>query len=199
MILDLNVQKITEFWSIDKSHGCNLILTLIPKKKRKNAKNDFEKDFFKLMNNAVFRKTMENLRNRVDIKLIQTEKKLKKYCAKPSFHRVQILTVVGVENKKVTLLLNKPVYVGQTILDLSKIEMHNSHYNVMKKKYGRFCSTLYSDTDSMIYGIETNDVYKDMAEQKHLYDLSKYPTDHALYDATNKKVVLKMKDECAGM
>ena len=169
--------------------------------KRKNAKNDFEKDFFKLMNNAVFGKTMENLRNRVDIKLIQTEKKLKKYCAKPSFHRVQIFNndLVGVENKKVTLLLNKPVYVGQTILDLSKIEMYNFHYNVMKKKYGRFCSTLYSDTDSMIYGIETNDVYKDMVEQKHLYDLSNYPTDHALYDATNKKVVLKMKDECAGM
>ena len=72
-------------------------------------------------------------------------KKLKKYYAKPSFHRVQIFNndLVGVENKKVTVLLNKPVYVGQTILYLSKIEMYNLHYNIMKKKYGRFCSTLW--------------------------------------------------------
>lgn len=103
--------------------------------KRKNAKNDFEKDFFKLMNNAVFCKTMENLRNRVNVKLVHTERKLKKLCAKPSFDRFKIFNedLVGVENKKVKPLLNKPVYIGQTILDLSKLVMYDFHYNFMKK------------------------------------------------------------------
>ena len=124
--------------------------------KRKHARNDFERDFFKLMNNAVFGKTMENLRNRVDIKLIQTEKKLKKYCAKPSFERIQIFNddLVGVENKKVTLVLNKPVYVGQTILDLSKMVMYDFHYNILKKKYGNSMHLLFTDTDSLM--VEVN-------------------------------------------
>ncbi|KAK3107612.1 hypothetical protein FSP39_018279 [Pinctada imbricata] len=170
--------------------------------KRKHAKNEFEKDFFKLMNNAVFGKTMENLRNRVDIKLVQDEKKLKRYCAKPSFQRVRIFNedLVGVENKRTSLLLNKPVYVGQTILDLSKLVMYDFHYNIMKKKYGNKVQLLFTDTDSLMYEIETDDIYMDMKKQKHLFDLSNYSPDHpsGLYDETNKKVVLKMKDECGG-
>ncbi|KAK3093489.1 hypothetical protein FSP39_016361 [Pinctada imbricata] len=168
--------------------------------KRKQAKSDFEKDFFKLMNNAVFGKTMENLRNRVDIKLIQNEQKLKKYCSKPSFQRVQIFNedLVGVENSKVTLLLNKPVYVGQTVLDLAKLVMYDFHYNFMKQKYGEKVKLLFTDTDSLMYEIQTEDVYKDMGSYQQMYDLSNYPSDHPLHSDVNKKVVLKMKDECAG-
>ena len=169
--------------------------------KRKNAKSDFEKDFFKLMNNAVFGKTMENLRNRVDIKLIQTDKKLKKYCAKPSFERLQIFNedLVGVENKKLTLLLNKPVYVGQTILDLAKYVMYDHHYNVIKKEYGKKCSLLFSDTDSLMYEIETECLWKDLEKRKELYDFSNYDVNHPLYSNQNKRAILKFKDECGGV
>lgn len=169
-------------------------------KKRQNAKNNFEKDFFKLMNNAVFGKTMENLRNRVNIKLVHTEKKLKKLCAKPSFDRLKIFNedLVGVENKKVKLLLNKPVYIGQTILDLSKLVMYDFHYNFMKKMYGDQIRLLFTDTDSLMYEIETPDLDGDLAKCRDLFDLSNYPPNHPLHDNSNKKVVLKFKNETAG-
>lgn len=89
------------------------------------------------MNNAVFGKTMENLRNRVNLDLVHTEKKFKTICAKPSFDRFKIFNgdLVGVENKIVNRKLNKPVYIGQTILDLSKLVMYDFHYNFMQKMY----------------------------------------------------------------
>lgn len=118
--------------------------------KRKHAKKGFEKDFFKLMNNAVFGKTNENLRNRVNINLVHTEQRLKRLCAKPFFDRFKI-DLVGVENKKVKLLLNKPVYIGQTILDLSKLVMYDFHYNFMKKLYEDNIKLLFTDTDSLMY------------------------------------------------
>lgn len=121
--------------------------------KRKHAKKGFEKDFFKLMNNAVFGKTNENLRNRVNINLVHTEQRLKRLCAKPFFDRFKIFNddLVGVENKKVKLLLNKPVYIGQTILDLSKLVMYDFHYNFMKKLYEDNIKLLFTDTDSLMY------------------------------------------------
>ena len=139
--------------------------------KRKSAKNDFEKDFFKLMCNAVFGKTMENLRNRVDVKLIQTKKQLSKYVAKPSFDRLKIFNqdLIGVQNKKTNLFLNKPIYIGQSILDLSKLIMYDFHYNVMLKQYGKDNITLaFTDTDSLLYHIHTDDVYRDMKQHQHL-------------------------------
>ncbi|XP_021359655.1 uncharacterized protein LOC110454477 [Mizuhopecten yessoensis] len=104
--------------------------------KRAACTNEFEKDFFKLMNNAVFGKTMENVRSRVDIKLAHTEKKLKKYVARPSFQRFTIFNedLVAVQNDQVKLVLNKPVYVGQTILDLSKCIMYEFYYKYLKPK-----------------------------------------------------------------
>ncbi|KAK3107369.1 hypothetical protein FSP39_012926 [Pinctada imbricata] len=168
---------------------------------RQNAKSEFEKAFFKLIVNAVFGKMLEILRNRVNIKLIQNEKMLRKYCAKPSFQRLQIFNedLVGVENSKVTLLLNKPIYVGQTILDLAKLVMYQYHYDFIKREYGERAELLFTDTDSLLYEIETEDVYKDIAQNQDLYDLSNYPPNHFLYNQTNKKVVLKMKDECGGV
>lgn len=109
-----------------------------------HAKNDFEKDFFKLMNNAVFGKTMENLRNRVNIQLVHTEK-LKIICAKPSF-KIFNEDMVGAENKIVNLKLNKRFYIGQTILDLFKLVMYDLHYNFMQKRYGEKIILLFTDT-----------------------------------------------------
>ena len=110
---------------------------------RKQAKNDFEKNFYKLMNNSVFGKTMENLRNRVDIKIVRSNEKdkIRKLVASPLYARHVIFTndLVGIDMHKSRLLLNKPVYTGMTILDKSKILMYDFFYNHLKKQYGEKC------------------------------------------------------------
>ena len=117
---------------------------------RTKAKNDFEKDFFKLMNNSVFGKTMENIRNRVDIKLVNNKKQAEKLSAKPNFKHCNIFNekLIPIHMKKTKLTFNKPVYLGMCILDLSKTLMYEFHYNYIKKKYGDKPKLLFTDTDS---------------------------------------------------
>jgi len=145
---------------------------------------------------------MENLRNRVDIKIVRSNEtnKIRKLVASPLYTRHVIFTndLVGIDMRKSKLLLNKPVYVGMTILDNSKILMYDFFYNELKKQYGGKCELLYTDTDSLLLEIETEDFYKDMEEKKDLYDTSDYPKEHPLHSNANKKVLGKMKDECAG-
>ena len=118
--------------------------------KRKQATNDFEKEFFKLMNNSVFGKTMENLRKLVTVKLINNSKQLAKLTASPVFDSFRIFSkdLAAINMRKTTLLLNRPIYVGFAILDLSKILMYNFHYNFIKNKYGSNAKLLFTDTDS---------------------------------------------------
>lgn len=106
--------------------------------KRKLATNDFEKDFFKLMNNAVFEKMMKNLRKHVNVKLVTNPKKLTKLTASPAFDSFHIFSedLAAVSTKKTKLYLNHHIYVGFTILDLSKVLMYDFHYNYMVSKYG---------------------------------------------------------------
>ena len=133
---------------------------------RKKAKSAFEKDFNKLINNSVFGKTMENLRKRVDIKLVKTygseNEKLRKIIAKPTFKRhvkfSEELSAIHVNKTKLTL--NKPIYVGFSNLDLSKLLMYDWYDNKLKKKYGENCTLLYTDTDSLLVDIKTKDVYR---------------------------------------
>ena len=169
---------------------------------RKKAKNDFEKNFYKLMNNSVFGKTMENLRNRVDIKIVRSNEtdKIRKLVASPLYSRHVIFSndLVGIDMRKSRLLLNKPVYTGMTILDNSKILMYDFFYNHLKKQYGQRCELLYTDTDSLLLEIKTDDVYKDIKSNENQYDTSDYPKEHPLHSNANKKVLGKMKDECAG-
>ena len=144
---------------------------------RKDAKNSFEKDFFKLMNNSVFGKTMENLRKRTNIELVTNEKRLLKLTAKPTYVSNKIFdeNLVGVHTKKERLLLDKPSYVGMCILDLSKTLMYDFHYNYIRKKYTD-CQLLFTDTDSLFYHIKTErDVYEDFWLDKNLFDNSDYP------------------------
>ena len=126
---------------------------------RTEAKNDFEKDFFKLMNNSVFGKTMENIRNRVNIKLITSEEKTLKLIAKPSFDKRTIFSknLIAVHLRKTKLFFNKPIYVGMSILDISKTLMYDFHYNYMKKKFGNRAILLMTDTDSLTYHIMVYD------------------------------------------
>ena len=170
-------------------------------KKRAKAKNSFEKDFFKLMNNSVFGKTMENLRKRQDIKLVTDEENLLKWTSKPSFVSFKIFNedLVAVHKMKPTLTLNRPAYVGMCILDLSKTLMYDFHYNYIKSKYGDKARLLFTDTDSLTYEIEVDNVYQDFWKDKHLFDNSDYPKDSPFFDNTNKKVIGKFKDEAAGL
>ena len=169
---------------------------------RKKSKSDFEKNFYKLMNNSVFGKTMENVRKHVEIKLARSDEteKIRKLVASPLHSRFVIFSsdLVGIGMHKSKLLLDKPVYTGMTILDNSKILMYDFFYNELKEQYGPKCELLYTDTDSLLVEIETDDVYKDIEKNKDLYDTSDYPKEHKLYSNINKKVLGKMKDECNG-
>ena len=169
--------------------------------KRTQAKNSFEKDFFKLMNNSVFGKTMENIRKRVDVRLITDEKKLLKMASKPTYVSSKIFNenLVAVHKIKETLTLNRPTYVGMCILDLSKTLMYDFHYNYIKEKYGDKAKLLFTDTDSLTYEIEAEDVYQDFWNDKDRFDNSDYPENSPYFDKTNKKVIGKFKDEAAGI
>ena len=171
---------------------------------RAKAKNNFEKDFLKLMNNSVFGKTMENIRNRVDVKLVNTKEKLRKLVAKPNLKsppKIFSENLVSVHMKKTSLTMNKPVYLGMCILELSKTIMYDFHYNYIKSKYGDKAKLLFTDTDSFMYEIETEDFYKDISgDVKDRFDTSDYPENHpsGIPTGINKKVLGMMKDEAAG-
>ena len=170
--------------------------------KRTNAANAFEKDFFKLMNNSVFGKTMENLRNRCSIKLVTTKDQLLKWVAKPTFQRSVIYNekLTATLRTKESIKLNKPSFVGMCILDLSKTLMYDFHYNYILKKYdNKNIKLLFTDTDSLCYHMKTEDAYEDFYKDKELFDNSDYDPGNKFYFKENKKVIGKMKDECAGI
>ena len=172
-------------------------------KLRKDAKNEFEKDFFKLINNSVFGKTMENIRNHKDMKLVTSDKKYLKYVMKPNFKDGHPFSkhLFAVEMGKREITMNKPVYLGQAILDLSKTLMYEFHYDYMRPKYGSKVNLCYMDTDSFVYEIETEDFYRDIAKDvKKRFDTSGYSKDdnRPLPIGENKKVIELMKDELGG-
>ena len=199
MSLGLKLTKIHRALEFDQSPWLKPYIDFNTKK-RAGAKNSFEKDFFKLMNNSVFGKTMENLRKRQDIKLVTDKEKLVKWASRPSYISSKIFNedLVAVHKTKTTLTLNRPAYVGMCILDLSKTLMYDFHYNYIKSKYGDKARLLFTDTDSLTYEIEADDVYQDFWKDKHLFDNSDYPNDSPFFDSTNKKVIGKFKDEKAG-
>ena len=144
-------------------------------KLRTAAKNDFEKDFYKLMNNSVFGKMMDNIRKHRNIKLVTNREVYLKTVMKPNFKSGVLFdeNLMGCEMGKIKVVMNKPVYLGQAILDLSKIVMYEFHYDYIKKKYPEGLTLCYMDTDSLIYDIETDDFYKDIAEDiKDRFDTS---------------------------
>ena len=168
---------------------------------RKRAKNSFKKDFFKLMNNSVFGKTMENLRKRVDVRLVTNEKKLDKLTSKPTYVSSKIFNenLMEVHKIKEALTLNRPAYVGMCILDLSKTLVYDFHYNYIKEKYGDIARLLFTETDSITYKIEAEDVYQDFWNDKDKFDNSDCPENSPYYCNANKKVIGKFKDEACGV
>ena len=198
--LGLKIKKVHRVLKFDQSLWLKQYIDFNTKK-RKNAKNSFEKDFFKLMNNSVFGKTMENLRKRVDVRLVTNEKKLDKLTAKPTYVSFKIFNenLMAVHKVKETLTLNRPAYVGMCILDLSKTLMYDFHYNYIKKKYNNRAKLLFTDTDSLTYEIEAEDVYNDFWNDKDMFNNSDYLESSPYYCNVNKKIIGRFKDETCGI
>ena len=166
---------------------------------RQQAKSEAESDMCKLMNNAIFGKTMEDVTKRVNITLCTSQKqyyeKLDRdplYVRRVHFSEEEGNELIAVLRKKKLVTLDKPMAIGFTVLELSKEHMYGFHYNHMMPKYGpERAQLLFTDTDSLCYSIQTEDIHKDMAEDINLYDTSNYPIDHYLYSTVNKKVLGK--------
>ena len=173
---------------------------------KKKASNDFEKDFFKLMNNAVFGKTMENVRKHRDIKLVKTDHKRNKLVSEPNYHTMKLisenLSIIEMKKVKVKMkkpIMKKPIYLGLSILEISKIIMYEFWYDYVKKKYGDMVKLCYMDTDSLIINIKTKDFYKDIAQDvEERFETSNYDVDRPLPKGKNKKVIGLMKHELGG-
>ena len=168
---------------------------------RKLAKIDFEKDFFKLMNNAVFGKKMENIRKHRDIKLVTTDKKRNKLVSEPNYHTINYISkdLSIIEMNKTKVKMNKPIYLGLSILEISKLLMHEFWYDYMKPKYGNNVKLCYMDTDSFIMNIKTEDFYKDVSNDvEKRFDTSNYEVNRPLSTGKNKRVIGLMKDELGG-
>ena len=169
----------------------------------KKSGNNFEVDFFKLMNNSIFGKTLENIRNRVDIRLISTDIVAEKLAAKPNYDCCTIFdeNIIAVHMKKTKLYFKKPVYLGMSIVYLSKYLMYDFHYNYIKTKYGDRAKLLFTDTDSLTYEIKTKDFYKDInPDIEKRFDTSDYQTNHpsGIKTGLNSKVLVMFKDEAGG-
>lgn len=171
---------------------------------RTHATNEFEKNLYKLMTNAVYGKTMENLRTRVDIKLKSCwsgRYGAAELIAKPNFVRRKIFdeNLIAIEMSKTTIKMTKPIVIGMSVLDISKIVMCDYHYNYMKLRYGDNAKIMYTDTDSFVYKIFCEDFYEDMKADVHQkYDTSDFQNDRINMPKVNKKVPGLMKDENNG-
>ena len=168
---------------------------------RKQAKDDFEKDFFKLMNNAVFGNTMENVRKHRDIKLVTTDKRRNQLVSEPNYHTTKWFSekLLATEMKKTKGKMNKPIYLGLSILEISKTLTYEFWCDFMKPKYGDNVKLCYMDTDSFIKHIKTENFYKDIADDvEKRFATSNYEINRPLPIGKNKKVIGLMKDELGG-
>lgn len=173
---------------------------------RARATNDFEKNFYKLLNNAVYGKTMENLRLRTDVRMVDKwdgsgTVNASNLIAQPNFKKCVIYgeSLVTIELNHSSILMNKPIIIGMCVLELSKVLMYKFLYNYLKPKYGQNIQVVYTDTDSFILEIKTNNVYSDIRDEPDMFDTWDYPENN-IYGIRrhNKKVPGKFSDELKG-
>ena len=150
------------------------------------------------MNNSALGKTTQNLRKRINFRLVNDAEDYKKCVSKPSFVSQKLFSKnsVAIHEIKPVLTLNKPIYVGFSIHDLSKLLMYEFHYKYIKSKFD--VNLLFTDTDSLVYEIKAEDIYEDFYKDKNLFDFSDYPLHSKFFDSVNKKVIGKTKDELKG-
>ena len=166
--------------------------------KRKEATNEADKNHFKLLNNAIYGKTMEKMRKRIKIRVVKNTKDFIKYTSRPTCVNWKVFEniLATIHEKKISLILNKPIYKGFTVLEVSKWEMYNFHYNFMITKFNT--RLLFTDTDSLCYELYEKNPCKKMYKYIELFDLSNFPVSSKYYCSDNKKVLGKMKDEYGG-
>ena len=167
-------------------------------KKRQESTDEFNKAYFKLLINYIYGESCENIRKRINVKLINDSKEYLKSVSKPNFISQKIFdkNFIAVHQIKTVLTLNKPIYVGFCILELSKLLMYKSHHDYVLNKFN--AKFLFTDTDSFVYEIKNKNVYEQCFKDGDLFDFSGYPKNSAYYDSSNKKVLGKVKDEFSG-
>ena len=193
MQLGLRVEK------LHRSLAFNQLKWLAPyvklnTQKRKQAKNKFEEDFYKLMVNSAFGKTCEGKRIRIKVKLARSEEDTLKWTSAPQMKLFKIIgeNLATISLNQTEIEWDKPTIVGACISDLSKKFMYDFHYNIMKKYFN--CRLLYSNTDSFVFEIFSKDFFADFKRKttvKDLFDISNIPTNHEMYDQSNARVTLK--------
>ena len=196
--LGLKVTKVHRTISFEESAWLKKYINFNTEQ-RKKAKTNFEKDLWKLMNNAFYGKTMENIRGRNELKLSSDYNEIKKSINKPNFKNSIIFNenFVGIINNVTSLKFDKPIYLGMCILDYSKLLMYQFYYDVVNELWKKN-ELVASDTDSIFLSIKTKDIYEDLKQIQDYLDTSGYPEDHPLHSQKNKKVIGKFKDELHG-
>ena len=170
--------------------------------KRKNATNDFGKDFFKLMINSVYGKTIKNLRKKINVRLANNAKGFLKYTNRPTYVTHKLINIfnkdyAAIHEIKPVLVLNKPIYVEFTVLDLSKWMMFDFHYNFIKKNFN--AELLFTDRDSLVYEIKSENVYEEFFKYKDFFDFSNYSKDSKFLMILIKKLLIKSKMNKVGL
>ena len=191
------VEKIREIISFKQSKWLESYISFNTQK-RKKAKNDFEKDFFKLLVNAAFGKFLENIRNRLELELIKKDdnKKIINRQSKLTFNGIQ----KSYENydsytiKQNQVVMDKAIYVGFAILELSKLHMYETYYDTLQPYFGQEILQLhYIDTDGMFLSMKTKDIIKDLKNLENIFDFSNLDKNHELFSNKNKKVIVNSK------
>ena len=169
-------------------------------KKRQESPAEFNKNLYKLLDNCIYGKSIENQRKRMNVKLISDKKVYEKCVNKPNFIPQKIFdkNFAAVHCSKTVLTLNKPIYVGFCILELSKLLMYQFHYDYVLKTFNSV-KLLFTDTDSLVYEIKRGNVYDQYFKDKHMFDFSGYSKDSVYYCDLNKERLGKMKDELNGV
>ena len=191
--LELKLKNIHHVLEFNQSQWLNYMPTTTHKKidAKENGGKD-EKTLYKLIKNAAYGKTMENLRNIIDVRIVSNEKNYLKWKTKPSYMSQKIFynDLITIRKSKVTLTLNKPVYVRMCILDLSKVLIYEFHYDQIKNKNGNNSRLLFIGTDSLMYEIKTEDIYKEFKyKNKEMLDFINYFDESNYYDDSNKLMV----------
>ena len=193
------VEKVHEIISFKQSKWLESYISFNTQKRNK-AKNEFEKDFFKLLVNAAFGKFLENVRNRLELELIKNDniKKIINQQSKLTFNGIQ----KSYENydsytfKQNQVVMDKAIYVGFSILELSKLHMYETYYDTLQPYFGQENLQLhYIDTDRMFLSMKTENIIKDLKNLENIFDFSNLDENHELFSERNKKVIGKFKIE----